>query len=89
MLACTFALCASPCVCVRGHQVWDMADLGFQATAHIMGSVETAHTARSSEGHDPLTRLAGLTGNFPTSAKWLSTLPVPDGVKDEVAAKTR
>ncbi len=70
-------------------KVWDMADMGFQATAHVLGSADSEGTAGSQADHDPLSRLASLTGNFPAAAKWITSLPVPTGLKEEVAAKTK
>ena len=68
--------------CVRVvEQVWDMKDLGLQATAHIMAAVETQR--------DPLARLAAVSGNFPALARWLSKQPVDDALRNEVGHNHR
>ena len=66
-------------------KVWDMADMGFQATAHILGLDESHADA----AHDPLSRLATLTGNFPSAAKWITRLPAPQQLKSDVERATR
>lgn len=62
-------------------QVWDMKDLGLQATAHIVSAVEAQR--------DPLARLAAVSGNFPALARWLSKQPVDAALRDEVGHNHR
>lgn len=57
-------------------KVWAMQDLGFQATSHITGE--------PNDGGDALRRLAEVSGNFPSLARWLSKLPVPDKLRKQV-----
>jgi hypothetical protein len=66
-------------------KVWDMADMGFQATAHITGASE----AVADSDHDPLSRLVTLTGNFPAAAKWITRLPVTAQLKADVERAVR
>ncbi len=66
-----------------GLNVWDMANLGYQATSHILGLSGTNASSELSSSHDPLTRFVSLTGDFPTLSKWLTTLKFPQGVKED------
>lgn len=52
--------------------VWEMKDLGIQATQRIAASA------------DPLRHLADLAGNFPSLATSLSKLKVNESVREEV-----
>ncbi len=115
-------------------KVWDMADMAFQATAHIMGTSDryactlactfvcmrvsvctcsraclkcsvfvnaTFYTLRAcyvgfliwpsgnEAEHDPLSRLATLTGNFPAAAKWITRVQLPPTLKEEVSRYSR
>ena len=58
-----------------------MKDLGLQAVAHV--------TAAADVGVDPLARLASVSGNFPSLARWLSKLPVDDRLRGEVGRNHR
>jgi hypothetical protein len=66
-------------------KVWDLANMGYQATAHILGYTGSAVTdVDASATHDPLARLTTITGDFPSLSKWITTLKVPDSVREDV-----
>ena len=58
-------------------QVWDLKDLGIQATQRI------------AQASDPLRLLTDISQNFPTLASSLSRLPVNSGLAEEVKANQR
>ena len=66
-----------------GLKVWDMANMGLQATAHVLGYTGNA-VPEASASHDPLTRLTTLTGDFPSLSKWITTLKFPETVPADV-----
>lgn len=58
-------------------QVWDLKDLGIQASQRI------------AQASDPLRLLTDISQNFPTLASSLSRLPVNTSLAEEVKANQR
>ena len=68
---------------------WRCADLGLQAAAFVMDAAAREAAGETGEGADPLAALVRITGNFPSLAPWLSSLPVPSALRAEAEYNTR